>query len=81
VSLHGSYHLSNLFFKSHKNDLLNSLGFNTEQLPINDQEGSFYSNLSNPSSLPTVVNGAKKNVSWWNVNLGINILLGSSSVK
>ncbi len=76
-----SYHFSNLFLKSHKESFSDRLGFNRANLSINDQEGNFYSNLSDPTSAATLINGNSKNVNWLGFNLGINIFLGKSNKK
>ncbi|MEO8665638.1 MAG: hypothetical protein ABI462_09080 [Ignavibacteria bacterium] len=78
LSFGGSYHMSNLFLKTHKESFADRIEFNRESIPINDEEGSFYSNLSDPSSVPFLVEGTNKNVNWWNLNIGLNIRLGKS---
>lgn len=77
----GSYHLGNLVFKSQSESLSDRLEFNRGNLPINDEEGSFYSNLSNPNLFPTLVKGKTKNINWWSINLGLSIKLGKSNKK
>ncbi|MDQ3019165.1 MAG: hypothetical protein M3R36_01130 [Bacteroidota bacterium] len=77
----GSYHLSNLFLKSNSSDFEDRITNNRESLPINDKGGEFYTNLSNPGLFPSLVNGTDKNVNWWNLNIGLNILLGKSNKK
>ncbi len=81
VLLSGSYHMSNLFLKSQNDSYADRIGFNRESIPINDEQGLFYSNLSNPDSVPVLVNGQSKNVSWWGINLGLSIVLGKSKKK
>ncbi len=77
----GSYHMSNLFFKTHKESFADRTEFNRESVPINDEEGPFYSNLSNSNLSPFLINGSTKNVNWWNFNIGLNIMLGKSKKK
>ncbi|MEP7146867.1 MAG: hypothetical protein ABI792_07645 [bacterium] len=77
----GSYHMSNLFFKTHKENFGDRIEYNRESVPINDEEGTFYSNLSNPNSAASLVSGSGKKVNWWNFNVGLNIKLGKSEKK
>jgi hypothetical protein len=70
------YHFSNLFFKSSSDSFEDRVTYSRENIPINDEEGSFYTNLSNPDIYPQYVNGTTKKVNWLNVNIGINIILG-----
>lgn len=77
----GSYHLCNLLLKSQYGNFEDRVDFERENLPINDEEGTFYSNLSDANSIPVLVNGTTKNVNWWNINLGLNIMLGKSNKK
>lgn len=79
LEIGGNYHMSNIFLKSEGNSYSERVEFGRENIPINDEEGSFYSNLSNPDSVPVQVSGTRKNANWWNLSLGINILLGRSS--
>lgn len=81
VSFNAGYHTSNLFLKSHKESYNDRLIFDQDRLPINDQEGRFYSNLSDPENPPQIVEGNTKNVGWWTFGIGINILLGKSKIK
>jgi hypothetical protein len=78
--LSGSYHMSNLFFKSQSGSYSDRIGFYRESIPINDEEGSFYSDLSNPNSEPVIVEGTTKNINWWSINLGLSIVLGLSLI-
>ncbi len=70
------YHFSNLFFKSSSDSFEDRVTYSRENIPINDEEGSFYTNLSNPDIYPQYVNGTTKKVNWLNINIGINIILG-----
>lgn len=79
LEIGGNYHMSNIFLKSESESYNERVGFGRESIPINDEEGSFYSNLSDPESVPVLVNGIRKNANWWNISLGINILLGISN--
>lgn len=79
LEIGGNYHMSNIFLKSEGNSYNERVEFGRENIPINDEEGSFYSNLSNPDSVPVQVSGTRKDANWWNFSLGINILLGRSS--
>ncbi len=81
IVLSGSYDLSNLILKGHSEDINNSIGFNKEGLSINDQQGTYYSNISTPGSLPVLINGNNKNVNWWGLSVGLNIRLGKSKKK
>jgi len=81
VSLSGSYHLSNLFLKKSKAGFEDRIEFNRESVPINDGEGSYYTNLTNPNSSSSLVTGRNKNVNWWSLSLGLNIMLGKSKRK
>lgn len=76
--LGGSYHFTNLFFKSVHGDFNDRLVSNVENLSINDDEGSYYTNLSDPENGFQLVNGKKKNIDLWSINLGIVIFLGKS---
>lgn len=76
--LGGSYHFTNLFFKSVHGDFNDRLESNVENLSINDEEGSFYTNLSDPDNGFQLVNGKKKNIDLWSINVGIVIFLGKS---
>ncbi len=77
----GSYHMSNLLFKSQSSDYNDRIVFERENLPINDKGGTYYTNLSDPNFAPSLVNGKTKNVNWWGFNIGINIVLGKSNKK
>lgn len=79
--LSGSYHMSNLFLKSGSENFNDRVEFNRENIPINDEQGKFYTSISNSNSLADLVSGSTKNVNWWNVNLGLNIVLGKSKKK
>ena len=81
IILNGSYNLSNLFFKSSSDSYSDRILFNSESNPINDKEGSYYSNLSNPEEPPVQVIGSGKDVNWWSINIGLNIVLGKSGKK
>lgn len=70
------YNFSNLFFKGGSNSFEDRVTYSRENMPINDEEGSFYTNLSDPNIEPQYVNGTTKKVNWLNVNIGINIILG-----
>lgn len=72
----GSYHFGNLFFKSVSSSFVDRIVFEREGIPINDKEGLFYSNLSDPDSYPRQVSGKSKSTDWWNLVIGINIKLG-----
>lgn len=74
----GTYHLSNMFLKSSGGSYEERVSFGRENIPINDGQGIFYSNISNPDSEPSSVSGIKKNAAWWNVNIGLSIELGKS---
>ena len=78
VLFSGSYHMSNLFFKSGGSSYSDRVEFYTDANSINDKEGTFYSNLSNPDNAPVLVSGGTKNVNWWGINLGLSIVLGKS---
>ena len=80
-TISGNYTLANLLLKSSSSDFEDRVQFGRENIPINDGEGEFYSNLSNPDSIAEPVNGSKKNVNWWGINLGLNIVLGKSGKK
>ncbi|HMQ67851.1 MAG TPA: hypothetical protein PKA90_02180 [Ignavibacteria bacterium] len=75
-TISAGYHFSNLFFKSGSNTFEDRVTYSRENIPINDEEGSFYTNLSNPNIAPQYVNGTTKKVNWLIFNLGINIILG-----
>lgn len=75
-TLSAGYHFSNLFFKSGSNTFEDRVTYSRENIPINDEEGNFYTNLSNPNTVPQYVNGTTKKVNWLIINLGINIILG-----
>lgn len=77
----GSYHASNLFLKSTNGEYLYRIVFDTDNLPINDEEGRFYTNLSNPNLPPELVEGSTKKVNWWGLNFGVSIMLGKSPRK
>jgi len=77
----GSYHISNLLLKSSSDEFNDRAEFNRENIPINDKEGMFYTNLSNPNFFSGQVTGKTKNVNWWNFNIGLNIVLGKSNKK
>lgn len=77
----GSYHMSNLLLKSSTDNINDRVEFNRENIPINDNEGKFYSNISNPNLFTEQVMGKTKNINWWNVNIGLNIVLGKSNKK
>lgn len=81
IAIGMGYHLSNIFLKSHKESFGDRIEFNRESIPINDDEGRFYTNLSNPDLVPMLVNGKSKNVNWWNFTIGLNIVLGKSKKK
>lgn len=81
VIVSGSYHLANMLLKSHSEGLNERLEFNRSSLPINDEEGTFYTNLSNPNFFPSSVSGSTKNINWWSLNIGLNIMLGDSPKK
>lgn len=76
-----SYNFSNLLLKSHSGNFSDGIAFNRDNLPINDQEGSFYTNLSDPNSFPVIAEGKTKNINWLSFSLGINIVLGKSPRK
>ncbi|HQY21879.1 MAG TPA: hypothetical protein PLX80_13645, partial [Ignavibacteria bacterium] len=65
-------------FKSVHGDFNDRLESNVENLSINDEEGSFYTNLSDPDNGFQLVNGKKKNIDLWSINVGIVIFLGKS---
>lgn len=81
IVIGGSYHISNLFFKSNSGSFEDRVDFERENLPINDEDGTFYSNLSDVNSIPVLVDGKTKSVDWWNINFGLNIMLGKSNKK
>ena len=74
--LGGSYHFGNLFLKSGSSSFDDRIVFEREGIPINDMEGLFYTNLSDPDSFPQQITGRSKSINWWNISLGINIVLG-----
>ena len=76
-----SYHLSNLLLRSNEGSLNESVVFGRDNNSINDEEGVFYTNLSSTETFPQQVNGKRKNANWWNINIGINIVLGKSVKK
>lgn len=76
IVLSAGYHLSNLLLKSQSGSYDSRIDFDRGSLPINDEEGEFYTNLSEPDSAPVFVEGKTKNISSWNINLGIVIMLG-----
>jgi hypothetical protein len=77
----GSYHMSNMLLKSHSEGLNERIEFKRSSLPINDDEGTFYTNLSNPNFFPSSVRGSTKKINWWSFNIGLNIMLGNSAKK
>lgn len=77
----GGYHFANLLLKSNSNNFSDRAEFNRENIPINDKEGMFYSSLSNPGLFAQEVTGKTKNAYWWNLNIGLNIVLGKSNKK
>lgn len=79
--INGSYNMSNLFFKSSSGSYNDRILYYSEGNPVNDKEGSFYTNLSDPDLSPSLVNGSNKNVNWWSINLGLSIMLGKSDKK
>lgn len=81
LSLGGSYHMSNMFLRSNKSGYEDRVEFNRGTVPINDEEGSFYTNLSDPNRVSQLVQGTTKNASWWGINLGINIAIGKKKKK
>ncbi len=81
IVLNGSYSLNNLFFKNGSDSYSDRVQFYSESIPINDEEGSFYTNLSDPNLPPIQVSGTRKNVNWWSINIGLNIVLGKSEKK
>lgn len=81
IVLSGSYSISNLFFKNSSDRYSDRIQFYSESIPINDEEGSYYSNLSDPEEPPVKVIGSGKNVNWWSINIGLNIVLGKSEKK
>lgn len=81
LDISGSYHMSNLFLKSYDGSYESRAEFGRESISINDEQGVFYSNLSSPGSVPYEVNGKTKNANWWSINLGVNIILGSTGKK
>lgn len=74
--LGGSYNFGNVFLKSSSQSYNDRVVFEREGIPMNDKEGLFYTNLSDPDSLPILESGKSKNINWWDINLGINIVLG-----
>lgn len=81
IDISGSYHMSNLFLKSNDGSYESRAEFGREYISFNDEQGVFYSNLSSPGSVPSTVNGKTKNVNWWSINLGVNIILGNTGKK
>ncbi|HMS65589.1 MAG TPA: hypothetical protein PKD83_10090 [Ignavibacteria bacterium] len=81
ITLGGNYTLANLLFKSSSDDFNDRAQFGRENIPINDDEGVFYSNLNDPDEIAVPVNGVKKNLNWWSINIGLNIILGKSGKK
>lgn len=79
--INGSYSMSNLFFKSSSESYNDRILYYSEGNPVNDKEGSYYSNLSDPDSPPVKVDGSNKNVNWWSINIGLSIMLGKSDKK
>lgn len=75
-ALGGSYHFGNLLLKGGSGSFEDRIVFEREGIPINDMEGLFYTNLSDPDSYPQQISGISKNINWWNISLGINIVLG-----
>lgn len=77
-TISGNYTLANLFLKSSSNNFEDRVQFGRENIPINDGEGEFYTNLSNPDSIAESVTGSKKDVNWWGISIGLNIVIGKS---
>lgn len=81
IEIAGSYHMSNLFLKSSDGSYESRAEFGRENIPINDEGGEFYSGLQTNGSIAVIEKGSKKNADWWNINIGVNIVLGKTGKK
>lgn len=79
ITIGGSYILGNLILKSSSDSYNDRAEFGLEGISLNDHEGYFYSNLSNPGKTAEQVKGVSKNIDWWTINIGLNIVLGKSN--
>jgi hypothetical protein len=73
------YDFANLLFKRTAGSYTSAVQFGRDNLELNDEEGIYYSSLTQPvySTIPFPKAAQQKHMEWWTVYAGINLYLNS----